>query len=126
VAITFAAPTRGLAAEDRYTWEGDVQPGTRLQFVQVLLPHAPREDATSLARGISVLADEPGVAVVQVASEQGLEWAVLNPAARPLSVPTSTGAQLKSDAHAVYLHQVGDAISQVYSRLCYRGERADV
>lgn len=96
-----------------YTWEGDVQPGTQLQFVTVLLPHAPRQDATPLAQGISVLADEPGLAVVQVASEQSLEWTVLNPTGRPLSVPTSTGTPLQSDARAVYLHQVCDTISQV-------------
>lgn len=106
-------PAQSHLTATHYTWEGDVQPGTRLQFVQVLLPHAPLQDATSLARGISVLADEPGVAVVQVASAQSLEWTVLNPTGRPLSVPTSNGTPLQTDAHAVYLQQVGDTISQV-------------
>ena len=48
----------------QYVWEGNVEPGTRVQFVTVLLPHAPTPDASELAARITVLADRPGLAPI--------------------------------------------------------------
>ncbi len=71
----------------QYAWDGPVQPGARVQFTQVLLPHAPLLDATKLANGITVLADEPGTSAVAVKHPDGtLEFAVINPAKRALEL----------------------------------------
>lgn len=85
-----------------YQWEGDVTPGQRLQFVQVLLPHAPLKNATGLAKGITVLRDEPGVAAVSVSQNSVLEFALVNSGGQYLEVPLS-GGRVSTDARACYL-----------------------
>jgi hypothetical protein len=103
---TLAEPKGGAAAtlySTRYAWEGDVEPGTRLQFVEVLLPHAPMKDAAPLADGIAVLADEPGLAAVAVTSGDCTEVAILNPEGRPVALKTKAGRQVRTDARAAYV-----------------------
>jgi hypothetical protein len=114
------APAQSRLIPTRYTWEGDVQPGTRLQFVQVLLPHAPTPDATGLARSITVLADEPGVAAVKVVNGSLCELAFLNPSGGKLALDTRGSGQLATDAIAGYLRMDG---SQVKAALARRGRQ---
>jgi hypothetical protein len=87
----------------RYAWEGDVRPGSRLQFVQVLLPHPPARDATIVANQIRTLADEPGLAAVEISDGTRHEVAVLNPAGRSIRLPLRAGGELVTDARAAYL-----------------------
>ena len=94
----------------RYTWEGDVTPGTSLQFVSVLLPHAPLRDASQLAAGISVLADRPGVAAVQVTQGPRCELAILNAAGAVLDLECKAGNRVSTDARAVYLDLDGSRL----------------
>ncbi|MBM4036117.1 MAG: hypothetical protein FJ291_30660 [Planctomycetes bacterium] len=101
------APANSRLIATHYTWEGDVTPGQRLQFVSVLLPHAPTRDASPLARGIEVLKDEPGVAVVKLAHEGRTELALLNPAGTRLEVDTKGLGTLVTDARAAYLDAEG-------------------
>lgn len=106
-------PAQSRVAATRYTWEGDVEPGRRLQFVQVLLPHAPVADATALAEKITVLTDEPGLAVVQLASEQGGELAILNPEGRKLDLETKLFGAVATDARAAYVNLESGKARQV-------------
>jgi hypothetical protein len=111
---TPAEPTGGALARlysTRYAWEGEIAPASRLQFVQVLLPHAPLRDATPLAQGIEVLADEPGVAALAVARQDRCEVAILNPDGRPLDFKTRGGGRVATDARAAYV-DVGAAKSR--------------
>lgn len=87
----------------RYAWEGDVKPGTRLQFVTVLLPHAPLRDASALAQGIEVLADKPGLAAVKIAQGSRCELALLNPEGGKIDVGAGAAGRLVTDARAAYL-----------------------
>jgi hypothetical protein len=98
---TSQGPSRLVAT--RYAWEGQAEPGQRLQFVQVLLPHAPTRDATSLAAGIKVLADEPGLAAVSVTQGPEHEFALLNPHGRRVALEASPGNRFMTDAHAAYV-----------------------
>ncbi|MCR4415638.1 MAG: hypothetical protein NUV77_24765, partial [Thermoguttaceae bacterium] len=86
----------------RYVWEGDVRPGKPIQFVQVLLPHAPTRDASPLAAAIRCLADEPGVAAVSLSEGSRREVAILNPAGRSLTLALPEG-ELATDAKAAYV-----------------------
>jgi hypothetical protein len=72
------AQTESNLFPTQYTWEGNVEPGTKLQFVTVLLPHAPLRDASALASGITVLADGPGLAAIRIVQGDRCELAVLN------------------------------------------------
>lgn len=97
------APANSRLIATHYTWEGEVAPGKPVQFVTVLLPHAPMRDATPLARGIEVLRDEPGLAVVKVAAEGRVELALLNPSGAKIEVDTKGLGTLATDARAAYL-----------------------
>ena len=109
-------PAQSQLTATHYTWEGDVQPGQRLQFVQVLLPHAPTPDASPLAKGIDVLADEPGLAAVQMVDGSRCELAFLNPAGRQLTLETQGLGQLTTDAIAGYLRTEGNQITAALAR----------
>lgn len=103
---TLAEPTGGAAAmlySTRYAWEGDVEPGARLQFVQVLLPHAPMKDAAPLAEAIEVLADEPGLAAVAIRQGDLTEVAILNADGRPVDLKTKAGKRVQTHARAAYV-----------------------
>ncbi len=91
----------------RYGWEGNVKPGTRLQFVTVLLPHAPTRDASALASGITVLADSPGVAAVRIAKGNRHELAVLNPEGTMLDLDAAASGRVTTDGRAAYLEIEG-------------------
>jgi hypothetical protein len=93
----------------QYAWEGDVKPGDRVQFVALLLPHAPAADATPLAGGVQVLRDEPGLAAVALATPGGGRWelAVLNTTGQRLTLASPRG-DVTTDAHALYLDLDGD------------------
>ena len=119
----------------QYAWEGDVRPGMRLQFVSVLLPHAPMRDATLLAESIQVLRDEPDLAAVAIEGRHGWELALLNAAGRSISLAGPNGNVI-TDAHALYLNFGGDGrigysargatLLQVGDRVLQRGtERGD-
>jgi len=94
-------PSRLTAVQ--YAWEGEVKPGTRLQFVQVLLPHAPLEDATPLAATIRVLADEPGWTVVCLADGPRRKIAFLNPRGANREFRAEAVGSVATDARAGYL-----------------------
>lgn len=86
----------------RFVWEGEVAPGQRLQFVQVLLPHAPVRDATALAGTIKTLLDRPGTAAVSIATGSRLELAAVNSSGEPMELATEAG-KVTTDAKALYL-----------------------
>jgi hypothetical protein len=96
-----ASPRRLIST--RYAWEGDVQPGTRLQFIQCLLPHATTRDATAVADRIRILADEPGLAAVEVSDGNRHELAVLNPTGKTIGLQSQGGVGLSTDARAAYV-----------------------
>lgn len=106
------APAKSHLLATRYAWEGDVTPGQRVQFVSVLLPHAPTRDATPLARGVEVLKDEPGLAVVKVATEGRVELALLNPSGAKVEVDTRGLGTLATDARAAYLDVGGGKVTR--------------
>lgn len=106
-------PAQSHVVPTRYTWEGDVRPGLQLQFVQVLLPHAPLADATPLAQTITVLSDEPGVAALQIADGPRCELALLNPARKPITLDTKSAGPLATDARAVYVDLVNGQAPRV-------------
>jgi hypothetical protein len=86
----------------QYSWEGDVHPRQRVQFMTLLLPHAPMRDASKLAEGITVLADRPGLAAVQVVQVNRCEIAVLNPEGTTLELGEAPG-RVCTDGRAVYV-----------------------
>ncbi|MFC4294007.1 hypothetical protein ACFO0A_02915 [Novosphingobium tardum] len=88
--------------EIQYAWDGAVQPGARLQFVSILLPHSPRLQAAPLARAIHVLRDEPGLAVVTLGGPQAWELVLLNKEGRRLTFDSPRGP-VTTDAKALYL-----------------------
>lgn len=96
-------PAQSRVIATRYAWEGETQPGQRLQFVAILLPHAPLADATPLAQGIEILADEPGLAAVKLADGDRVELAILNAEGRKLSLDTRGAGVLSTDSRAVYI-----------------------
>ena len=79
----------------------------RLQFVTVLLPHAPMRDASPLARGIEVLADRPGLAAVKIVQDGRCELAILNPRGAEVELDTNAAGKLATDARAVYIDLIG-------------------
>ena len=94
----------GLLYSTRYAWEGDVRPGTSLQFIHVLLPHAPTKDASALAAGISALGDDAPLAAVAVRDGQRIHVAVLNSDGRTVSTPAQAGLPaITTDACAAYV-----------------------
>jgi hypothetical protein len=109
-------PAQSRVSATRYTWEGDVRPGLRLQFVQVLWPHAPTPDATPLAKTFETLADEPGLVAVKIAAGNRTELAILNPDGRPLNLDTKTVGKLETDARAVYLDVADGKFNRVLAR----------
>lgn len=94
-------PSRLTAVQ--YAWEGEVKPGMRLQFVQVLLPHAPLQDATPLAATIRVLANEPGWTAVCLAEGPRRKIAFLNPSGANRKFQADTAGSFSTDARAGYL-----------------------
>ncbi len=94
-------PSRLTAVQ--YAWEGDLRPGTRLQFVQVLVPHAPLEDATPLAAAIRVLADEPGWTAVCLADGPRRRVAFLNARGANREFRVEPAGSIATDARAGYL-----------------------
>ncbi|MCY2990888.1 MAG: hypothetical protein NTY19_23880 [Planctomycetota bacterium] len=105
-------PAQSRVTATRYTWEGEVKPGLRLQFVQVLWPHAPTLDASSLAKTIETLVDEPGLAAVTIADGTHTELAILNPDGRKLDLDTKSVGRLATDARAVYLDFVNGKLNR--------------
>jgi hypothetical protein len=97
----------------KYAWEGDVKPGTQLQFVQVLLPHAPTKDATPLACSIRVLADEPGWTAVCITNGPQREFAIVNPAGTQREVRIDAATKIVTDARAGYLELAGRAAGKM-------------
>jgi hypothetical protein len=94
----------------QYCWEGDVEPGKPLQFVTVLLPHAPTRDASELAAGITVLADQPGLAAVQVTQGNRCELAVLNPEGTKLDLDAGAAGRVSTDGRAAYVDLDGGSL----------------
>jgi hypothetical protein len=90
----------------QYSWQGDVRPDQRLQFTTLLLPHAPMRDASKLAEGITVLADRPGLAAVQITEGSRCEIAVLNPGGTKLELNGAPG-RVCTDGRAVYVDLEG-------------------
>jgi len=87
----------------QYRWEGDVEPGEPLQFVTVLFPHAPARNVSDLAAGITVLADEPGLAAVRITRGSRCELAVLNPEGTKLDLDAGAAGLLTTDGRAAYV-----------------------
>jgi hypothetical protein len=94
----------------RYIWEGKVEPGARVQFVQVLLPHAPTNKPDLLAQGIEVLRDQPGVAAVAVRDNAHYALVILNSAGEPFTLELKSDKKkslpftsIATDARQVYL-----------------------
>ncbi len=96
----------------QYSWKGDVVPDTHLQFITVLLPHAPTPNASELAGNITLLADHPGVAAVQITRGNRYEIAVLNPEGTRLDLDTVPGV-LSTDGRTVYLDFDGSSLQSV-------------
>jgi hypothetical protein len=96
----------------RYAWEGDVTPGMRLQFVTLLLPHAPTRDATPLAGRITVLRDTPGVAAVKIAEGERTELAVLNAACAKLELDAGPAGKVATDGRALFLEFHGARLTR--------------
>jgi len=99
----------------RYVWEGELKPGVKHTFSQLLLPSIPKRESVKsnmpgaatldkvlgqgAASGVSVLLDTPEQTVWRVRTEEGREeWVVLNDARAPLDVQG-----LQTDARRVYL-----------------------
>lgn len=91
----------------RYAWEGDVRPSQRLQFVSLLVPHAPSADATPLAEVIHVLRDEPGLAVASITMEDRREMVALNSEGRLVEFAGPGNTPIATDAAALYLELRG-------------------
>ncbi|MHB9025886.1 MAG: hypothetical protein ACYC7E_17235 [Armatimonadota bacterium] len=94
----------------RYAWEGKVAPGARVQFVSVLLPHAPTPKPDLLAAGIEVLHDEPGAAAVAVRDNSHYALVILNRGGEPFSLEIKGDkkkpvpfAVVETDARQLYL-----------------------
>jgi hypothetical protein len=87
----------------QYAWEGNVEPGTKLQFVTVLLPHPPLRNASELASGITVLADPPGLAAIRIMQGNRCELALLNRQGTKLDLDVAAAGRLSTDARAAYL-----------------------
>ena len=87
----------------RYAWEADVTPGTKLQFVTVLLPHAPARDASPLAAAITALVDQPGQAAVRIAQGNRCELAVLNADGTRLDLDAGAAGRVATDARTAYV-----------------------
>ncbi|MHB9132407.1 MAG: hypothetical protein ACYDBB_15160 [Armatimonadota bacterium] len=93
----------------QYTWEGEVTPGARVQFTEVLLPHAPVLDASPLAKNIIMLKDAPGTTAVAVKNADGtVEFAILNPAKQALELGGNGLPVVKTDAAMAYLRFKAD------------------
>jgi len=95
----------------QYAWTGEVKPGMRLQFVSVLLPHAPMRDASKLAAGIEALRDEPGIAAVRVTTAGRHELAALNAPGGRLKLSAGK-ATFATDARAAYLDVAGGKLTR--------------
>jgi len=81
-----------LVNNDAFVAAWNVKPGDRVQFVALLLPHAPAADATPLAGAVRVLRDEPGLAAVALADPGGRwELAVLNATGQRLTLASPRG-----------------------------------
>ena len=121
------APANSRLIATHYTWEGHVAPGQRLQFLTILLPHAPTRDASPLAEGIQVLRDEPGIAAVKLACGQRVELALLNPTGAEIEVDTRGLGTLRTDARAAYLDIEGGRVKRslaiAASRFALGGDR---
>jgi len=103
-----ASPRRLISS--RYAWEGDVQPGTRLQFIQILLPHAPVRDATAAANRIRMLADEPGLAAAEITESGRCELAILNSTGTAIRLRPSSVGEIVTDARAAYIDCEGGKV----------------
>lgn len=103
----FTVRESGSLISTRYIWEGDVEPGMRLQFAQILMPHAPTRDATALAESITVLKDELGRLAVIIKQGNRRELAILNPTGRMMYLECELG-RILTDGRAVYLDFDGD------------------
>jgi hypothetical protein len=97
------SPAGSKLVATRYAWQGDVEPGARIQSVTVLLPHAPLRDASSLAIGIKPLADRPGLAAVEIAQDGRCELAVLNPEGGKIELNCAAARPVITDGRAVYI-----------------------
>ncbi len=109
-------PFKTQLVSTQYRWQGDVEPGARLQFVTVLLPHAPMRDAAPLAERIRVLVDRPGCAAVEIDQPDRCELAILHPAGERLELTCSAGARLTTDAKAAYLDRTGGSADRILVR----------
>ena len=96
-------PFASRVVPTRYTWQGEVAPGARVQFITLLLPHAPLADATRLAESIRVLADEPGIAAVRIDEGPKPEIVVLNAPRRRLRFDDGSPNGWQTSARAAYL-----------------------
>ncbi len=104
---------QGPMKKTRYAWTGDVSPGQRLQFVQVLFPHVRVGDETTLAQGIRILLDQPGTAAVLINTNAGIELASLNSAGGSLTFNAAEFGRLTTDARACYVKIVAGTLVSV-------------
>ncbi|HUT89037.1 MAG TPA: hypothetical protein VMY37_06060 [Thermoguttaceae bacterium] len=109
-------PFKTQLVSTQYRWQGDVQSAVRLQFVTVLLPHAPMRDATPVAERIRVLVDRPGCAAVEIAQPDRCELAILHPPGQRLELTCSTGMRITTDAKAAYLDRAGGSADRILVR----------
>lgn len=105
----------GRVISTRYAWEGQVEPGMRLRFLQVLLPHAPMKDAAELAEGITVLRDEPSLAAVSIQQNSRTELVTLNAGSQnlELNLPGKAELSIGTDAKSIYVDIEGLNVKQV-------------
>jgi hypothetical protein len=99
----------------RYVWEGDLQPGVKQAFAELLFPTLPKREAVrsnmpgaatrdtilgpGAAAGVSVVLDNSEQTVWRIRTEGDREeWLVLNDASTPIDVPG-----LQTDARRAYL-----------------------
>jgi len=91
----------------QYVWEGTVQPGFKVQFSHVLLPHSPELSAAELAAGIDVVRDKLDLVVLRLRGDEGRsEWIMLNPTGRKVAESFDSETDLSNfstDAKAMYL-----------------------
>lgn len=88
--------------QERYAWQGIVEPGKPVNITTVLLPHSPLQRSQDLAAGITTLLDTPTQTVLRLRVEpKREEWIVLNANGDAIEVEG-----LKTDAKQLYLDVV--------------------
>jgi len=90
---------RVLPVRLQYTWQGTGHKGLQRHFTTLLLPHAPQQNASRLAGGIEVLADDLKLTALHVRLPDGRrDWIVLNDTGHRV-----TAGAIETDARQVHL-----------------------